>query len=43
MSTILDTEILQARCDAVLAAFKILLDISNHELRKAPINSKPYL
>ena len=43
MSTILATEILQARRDAVLATSKILLDNSNHELQNAPINSKPYL
>ena len=40
MSTILATEIFQARCDAVLAMSKILLDNSNHELLNAPINSK---
>ena len=40
MSTILATEIFQARPDAVLATSKILLDNSNHELRNAPINSK---
>ena len=40
MSTILATEIFQARRDAVLATSKILLDSSNHELRNAPINSK---
>ena len=39
MSTILATEIFQARRDAVLAKSKILLDNSNHELRNAPINS----
>ena len=43
MSTILATEILQARRDVVLAKFKNLLDNSNHELWNAPINSKPYL
>ena len=37
MSTIL--AIFQARRDAVLATFKILLDNSNHELRNVPINS----
>ena len=41
-STILATEILQARRDAVMATFKILLDISNQELRNVPINSKLY-
>ena len=40
MSTILATEIFQARRDAVLATSKLLLDNSNHELRNAPINSK---
>ena len=39
MSTILATEIFQARRDAVLATSKILLDNSNHELRNVPINS----
>ena len=39
MSTILATEIFQARRDAVLATSKILLDNSNHELQNAPINS----
>ena len=43
MSTILATEIFQARRDAVLAMSKILLDNSNHELQNTPINSKPYL
>ena len=43
MSTILATEIFQAGRDAVLATSKILLDNSNHELRNASINSKPYL
>ena len=37
MSTILATEIIQARRDAMLATSKILLDNSNHELRNAPI------
>ena len=40
MSTILATEIFQARSNAVLATSKILLDNSSHELRNAPINSK---
>ena len=39
MSTILATEIFQARHDAVLATSKILLDNSNYELQNAPINS----
>ena len=39
MSTILATEIFHARHDAVLATSKILLDISNHELRNVPMNS----
>ena len=39
-STILATEIFQARQYAVLATSKILLDNSNHELRNVPINSK---
>ena len=41
MSTILATEIFQARNDAVLATSKILLDNSNHELQNVPINSTP--
>ena len=40
MSTILATEILQARRDAILATSKVLLGNSNHELRNSPINSK---
>ena len=40
MSTILATEIFQARGDAVLATSKILLDNTNHELRNSPKNSK---
>ena len=40
MSTILATEIFQARCDAVLATSKLLLENSNYELRNAPINLK---
>ena len=41
MSTILATEIFQARCDAVMATSRILMDNSNHELRNAPIILKP--
>ena len=40
MSTILATEILQARRDGVLDTSKVLLENSNHELRNSPINSK---
>ena len=40
MSTILATEIVQAKRDAVLPTSKILLDNSNHELRNTLINSK---
>ena len=40
MSTILATEIFQARRDAVLAPSKVLLENSNHEFQNAPINSK---
>ena len=40
MSTILATEIPQARHDAVLATSKVLFENSNHELRTSPINSK---
>ena len=40
MSTILATELFQARCDAAIATLKLLLDDSSHELRNAPINSR---
>ena len=40
MSTILATEIFQARRDAVLAKSKLSVDNSNHELRNTLINSK---
>ena len=40
MSTLLATEIFQARRDAALASSKLLLDNSSFELRNAPINSK---
>ena len=40
MSTILATEILQARRDAVLDSSKVLLENSCHALRKSPINAK---
>ena len=40
MSTILATEIFQARRDAVLATPKLSVDNSNHELRNTPINFK---
>ena len=40
MSTILAIELFQARCDAVIASSKLLLDDSSHELRNAPINSQ---
>ena len=39
MSTILATEIFQARRDAVVATSKLLLENSNYELCNAPINS----
>ena len=39
MSTILATELYQARRDAALATSKLLLGNSSHELRNAPINS----
>ena len=39
MSSILATEIFQARPDVVLATSKILLDNSNHELQNVPISS----
>ena len=40
MSTLLTTEIFQARRDAALASSKLLLHNSSYELRNAPINSK---
>ena len=40
MSTLLTTEIFQARHDAALASSKLLLDNSCYELRNAPIYSK---
>ena len=40
MSTLLTTEIFQARRDAALASSKLLLVNSSFELRNAPINSK---
>ena len=40
MSTILATELFQARRDSALANSKLLLDNSSYELRNAPINSK---
>ena len=40
MSTILATEIIQARHDAALAASKLLLENSCYELRNTPINAK---
>ena len=40
MSTLLPTELFQARRDTALASSKLLLDNSTYELRNAPINSK---
>ena len=40
MSTILATELFQARWDATLATSKLLLENSSYELRNAPINAK---
>ena len=40
MSTILATEIFQAKCDSALANSKLLLENSSDELRNALINSK---
>ena len=40
MSTLLTTELFQARRDAALASSKLQLDNSTYELRNAPINSK---
>ena len=42
MSTLLTTEIFQARRDAALASSKLLLDNFSFELRNAPINSKTF-
>ena len=40
ISTILATELFQARRDAAIATSKLLLDNSSHELRNAPIISR---
>ena len=40
MSTILATELFQARCDAAIATSKLLLENSHYNLRNAPINAK---
>ena len=40
MSTILATELFQARHDTAVATSKLLLDNSGYELRNAPINAK---
>ena len=40
MSTILATELFQARRDAAIATSKLLLENSSNELRNAPINAK---
>ena len=40
MSTLLTSELFQARSDAALASSKLLLDNSTYEIRNAPINSK---
>ena len=42
MSTILPTEIFQARRDAALASSKLLLDNSSYELRNAPLISQTF-
>ena len=39
MSTILATELFQARRDPAIATSKLLMENSSHELRNAPINS----
>ena len=39
MSTILATELFQARCDAAIATSKLLVENSGYELWSAPINS----
>ena len=41
MSTILATELFQARRDTALASSKLLLENSCYELRIAPIKAKP--
>ena len=40
MSTILATEVFQARCDVAIATSKLLLENFSNELRNAPINAK---
>ena len=40
MSTILATELFQARHDAAIATSKLLLENSGYELRNVPINAK---
>ena len=40
MSTILVTELFQARRDAAIATSKLLLENSGYELRNAPINAR---
>ena len=40
LSTILATELFQARRDATIATSKLLLENSGYELRNAPINAK---
>ena len=40
MSTILATELFQARHDAAIATSKLLLENSSYEMRNAPINAK---
>ena len=40
MSTILATELFQARRDAAIATSKLLFENSSYELRNAPINAK---
>ena len=43
MSTILATELLQARCDAAIAISKLLLENSSYKLWNAPINARSLL
>ena len=40
MSTILATDLFQARLDIAIATSKLLLENSGYELRNAPINAK---
>ena len=43
MSTILATELFQARRDAAIGTSKLLLENSSYELKNAPINPRTLL